>query len=133
MLMHDPEEAREMLARLKTLGVHLAIDDFGTGYSSLSYLKLFPIDRLKIPREFVRDVTCNPGDATIAKAIVSLGNNLNMRVVAEGVERIDQLEFLTSHGCDELQGFYFAQPMTPEEFSVFMTQARSMQTDKQQS
>ena len=133
MLMHDPEEAREMLARLKTLRVHLAIDDFGTGYSSLSYLKLFPIDRLKIPREFVRDVTCNPGDATIAKAIVSLGNNLNMRVVAEGVERIDQLEFLTSHGCDELQGFYFAQPMTPEEFSVFMTQSRSMQTDKQQS
>lgn len=121
MLMQDPETAQVILARLKELGVHLAIDDFGTGYSSLSYLKQFPIDRLKIPREFVRDVTCNPGDATITKAIVSLGNNLNMRVVAEGVERIDQLEFLVSHGCDELQGFYFAQPMTSEEFSVYLT------------
>ena len=121
MLMQEPETAQQTLAQLKALGVHLAIDDFGTGYSSLSYLKLFPIDRLKIPREFVRDITCNPDDATIAKAIVSLGNNLNMRVVAEGVERIDQLEFLIEHGCDELQGFYFAQPMTPEEFSDFLS------------
>lgn len=120
MLMQEPETAQQTLAQLKALGVHLAIDDFGTGYSSLSYLKLFPIDRLKIPREFVRDITCNPDDATIAKAIVSLGNNLNMRVVAEGVERVDQLEFLVEHGCDELQGFYFAQPMSPEEFSAFL-------------
>lgn len=124
MLMQEPESARETLSRLKTLGVHLAIDDFGTGYSSLSYLKLFPIDRLKIPREFVRDITSNPDDATIAKAIVSLGNNLNMRVVAEGVERIEQLEFLVQHGCDELQGFYFAQPMTPDEFSDFLAHPR---------
>ncbi len=125
ILMQAPDEARETLNDLKALGVHLAIDDFGTGYSSLSYLKLFPIDRLKIPREFVRDITSNPDDATIAKAIVSLGNNLNMRVVAEGVERIDQLEFLVSHGCDELQGFYFAQPMSSDEFAEFLSQART--------
>lgn len=125
MLMQAPDEARETLDKLKALGVHLSIDDFGTGYSSLSYLKLFPIDRLKIPREFVRDITSNPDDATIAKAIVSLGNNLNMRVVAEGVERIDQLEFLVSHGCDELQGFYFAQPMSSDEFAEFLNQIRN--------
>jgi EAL domain-containing protein (putative c-di-GMP-specific phosphodiesterase class I) len=129
MLMQAPEEARETLNKLKALGVHLAIDDFGTGYSSLSYLKLFPIDRLKIPREFVRDITCNADDATIAKAIVSLGNNLNMRVVAEGVERIDQLEFLVSHGCDELQGFYFAQPMSSDEFGEFLSQIRTAPCD----
>jgi len=112
MLMSDPDAAVLTLKNLRTYGVRLSVDDFGTGYSSLSHLKRFPLDALKIDRAFVRDVTIDADDATIAVAIISLAHSLSLTVVAEGVETAAQLDFLRSHGCDEMQGYYFARPLT---------------------
>jgi predicted signal transduction protein with EAL and GGDEF domain len=112
MLMSDSEEAVRVLDSMKKCGIRLSVDDFGTGYSSLAYLKRFPLDSLKIDRAFIRDMTTDSGDATIAKAIISLAQNLKLKVVAEGVETWAQLEFLRDHACDEMQGFLFARPMS---------------------
>ena len=111
MLMRDPQQAVQILARLKHLGVRLSVDDFGTGYSSLAYLKQFPLDALKIDRAFISNITSDADDAAIAIAIVNLAHNLNLKVVAEGVETEAQVNFLIHQGCDTLQGFYFARPM----------------------
>jgi diguanylate cyclase (GGDEF)-like protein len=111
MLMHDPQQAVQILGRLKQLGVRLSVDDFGTGYSSLAYLKQFPLDALKIDRAFISNITSDADDAAIAIAIVNLAHNLNLKVVAEGVETGAQVNFLIQQGCDILQGFYFAKPM----------------------
>ena len=111
LVMADVDKAVEKLTMLKALGLQLSIDDFGTGYSSLSYLKRFPINELKIDRTFVRDIADDPDDAAIVLAIISLAHNLNLRVVAEGVETIQQITYLQSHGCDELQGYYFGRPL----------------------
>jgi diguanylate cyclase (GGDEF)-like protein/PAS domain S-box-containing protein len=108
----DPQMNVETMDRLKELGARLTIDDFGTGYSSLSYLKRFPIDRLKIDASFVRDVASDRDDAAIATAIIGLGRTLGLRVVAEGVETTAQLDFLRREGCDEIQGYLVAKPMT---------------------
>jgi len=112
LLMREPEEAARTLRHLEHMGIRLAIDDFGTGYSSLSYLKRFPIAALKIDRTFVSDVTTNPGDAAITLAIVNLAHSLGMKVVAEGVETAEQLDFLKTNGCDEVQGYLFS-PAVP--------------------
>ena len=114
IVMEDAEIAVQTLRRLKALGVQIAIDDFGTGYSSLSYLKRFPIDRIKIDQSFVRNITTDADDATIAHAIISLSRSMNLRTVAEGVETREQQEFLHSLKCDEVQGFYFSHPL-PEQ------------------
>jgi diguanylate cyclase (GGDEF)-like protein/PAS domain S-box-containing protein len=111
MLMSDAEEAVRMLNTMRSYGVRLSVDDFGTGYSSLAYLKRFPLDALKIDRAFIRDVTTDSDDASIALAIISLAHSLKLKVVAEGVETQAQLEFLKAHGCDEMQGYYFARPL----------------------
>jgi diguanylate cyclase (GGDEF)-like protein/PAS domain S-box-containing protein len=111
MIMHKGEETVRTLRRLKDLGVWLSIDDFGTGYSSLSYLKKFPIDRIKIAQEFVRDLTTDPGDAAIVEAIIAMAHSLRTAVIAEGVETREQLHFLLSHGCEEMQGYYFSKPL----------------------
>ena len=108
----DPQMNVSTMDRLKQIGARLTIDDFGTGYSSLSYLKRFPIDRLKIDASFVRDVASDHDDAAIATAIIGLGRTLELRVVAEGVETPEQLEFLRREGCDEIQGYLVAKPMT---------------------
>lgn len=108
----DPQMNIATMNRLKQIGVRLTIDDFGTGYSSLSYLKRFPIDRLKIDASFVRDVASDRDDAAIATAIIGLGRTLGLRVVAEGVETPEQLAFLRREGCDEIQGYLVARPMT---------------------
>jgi diguanylate cyclase (GGDEF)-like protein/PAS domain S-box-containing protein len=113
-VMHDAEQFIAMLTELKRLGVSISLDDFGTGYSSLSYLKRFPVDRLKVDRSFVLDIATDSDDATIVKAIIALGHNLGLKVVAEGVETAEQLEFLLVNQCDELQGFYFGAPMSAE-------------------
>ncbi|MBA4742700.1 MAG: EAL domain-containing protein, partial [Azoarcus sp.] len=115
-IMGHEDLAGERLRALKALGVTLAIDDFGTGYSSLAYLKRFPIDVLKIDREFVRDVPHDVSDMEIASAIVAMARTLRMRVVAEGVETGDQLEFLRGQSCDLYQGFLFSPPVQPDAF-----------------
>ncbi|HTG95199.1 MAG TPA: GGDEF domain-containing protein, partial [Pyrinomonadaceae bacterium] len=104
-IMKEPEKAIDKLNKLRDLGIKIAIDDFGTGYSSLSYLKRFPIDTLKIDKTFVADVSTDEDDAAIAKAIVMMGHALDMSVIAEGVETPQQLEYLTSLGCDAIQGY----------------------------
>lgn len=116
MVMHDPVEATATLHELKGLGLRLSMDDFGTGYSSLSYLKSFPIDILKIDRSFVQDITTDASGAAIVRAIISLAHSLKLKVVAEGVETIEQLDFLREHDCDEMQGFYFSPAVPAEDF-----------------
>jgi diguanylate cyclase (GGDEF)-like protein/PAS domain S-box-containing protein len=111
-LVQDSTATLAVLQGLKELGLKLALDDFGTGYSSLNHLKRFPIDTLKIDRSFVRTVTTNPDDAGIVRAVISMGKNLHMRVVAEGIETREQLAFLRGHECPFGQGYLFSQPLT---------------------
>jgi len=111
MLMDDVEGAVDTLHKLKALGVHLAIDDFGTGYSSLSYLRRFPIDKLKVDRSFITNVTTNSGDASVTQAIIAVAHNLGLKVTAEGVEEAPQLDFLRQNNCEEVQGYYFSKPL----------------------
>jgi diguanylate cyclase (GGDEF)-like protein/PAS domain S-box-containing protein len=111
ILLQDVEETMETLAALKELGVHIAVDDFGTGYSSLNYLKDFPIDTLKIDRSFIHAMRAGSRDARLAQAIVAMGQSLQLRVIAEGVETDEQLDLLKGFGCDEVQGYLLGRPM----------------------
>ena len=111
LIMQDVQQAVETMHRLEQLGVHLAIDDFGTGYSSLASLKRFPVGRLKIDRSFVKDLPNDSDDAAIARAVISLAHTLQLRVIAEGVETREQVDFLRGAGCDEIQGFYLSRPI----------------------
>jgi len=113
-LMADAAAARDRLIALKELGLQLSIDDFGTGYSSLAYLKRFPIDELKIDQSFVRTMLDDAADLAIVRSIIALGHALGLRLVAEGVEQVQQAEQLQALGCDELQGYYFARPMSAD-------------------
>ncbi len=117
IVMENVPETIMTLTDLKVRGIHLAIDDFGTGYSSLSYLKHFPFDRLKIAQEFVRDISVDPEDAAIVEAITAMATSLGLQVVAEGVERKEQLDFLRRRRCHEMQGFYFAHPLEAAEMA----------------
>ena len=117
-LMSDSEAAVQALRNMKALGIRLSVDDFGTGYSSLSYLKRFPLDALKIDRTFIRDVTTDAEDATIAKAVINLAHSLRLKVIAEGVETAEQLDFLRAHACDEIQGYYFSRPLSAEDMTA---------------
>jgi diguanylate cyclase (GGDEF)-like protein len=116
VVMQNASEAIVTLEKLSRMGIHVSIDDFGTGYSSLSYLKRFPIDKLKIDRSFIRDVSSDMDDAAIVRATIGLAHNLRLKVVAEGVETADQLQFLRSLGCDEYQGYYKSHPLAAAEF-----------------
>jgi diguanylate cyclase (GGDEF)-like protein/PAS domain S-box-containing protein len=123
-LMENPERTIKLLDQLYALGLHLAIDDFGTGYSSLSALQQFPISTLKIDKSFVRHVSTNPDDATIVSTIVQMGRNLNMDVVAEGIENEDQLVFLQKLGCTFAQGLLFGDPMSSDSYlELLLSQA----------
>jgi EAL domain-containing protein (putative c-di-GMP-specific phosphodiesterase class I) len=115
-IMSQTEEALSVLHRLKKLGVQLAIDDFGTGYSSLSYLKRLPLDILKIDQSFVRGLPDDPHDAAIVRAIIALGRSMQLTVIAEGVENLEQQQFLADEGCEQIQGYIVSLPLRSEEF-----------------
>ena len=120
VLMQHVESTAATLKALKDMGATLAIDDFGTGYSSLSYLRRFPIDALKLDRSFVQEITSDTSDAIIISAVINMGKSLKQRVIAEGVETVNQLAFLQAHGCDEGQGYYFSRPMVPQQFAKLL-------------
>lgn len=122
-VMHDAEQFVATLNELNDLGVQIAIDDFGTGYSSLSYLKRFPVDRLKVDRSFVQDIATDTDDAAIVRAIIALGHNLGLRVVAEGVETEQQLQFLRENHCDEMQGYLYGHPLDAIAFAATLEAA----------
>ena len=120
LVIEDPARAMKILSALQAIGVRIAVDDFGTGYSSLAQLKRFPVDSLKIDRSFVQDIPGEPNDAAIVKAIIAMGHALNLKVIAEGVETADQLNFLQRHDCDAIQGYYLSQPLSVDQLRDFM-------------
>jgi len=115
LLVSDDKNVLTTLHELRDLGIELSIDDFGTGYSSLSYLKLFPLTCLKIDRSFIMDMTTDPESAALVEAILSMAQSLGLKVIAEGVEEREQVEFLKQRNCDRIQGFYFSRPIPREE------------------
>lgn len=120
IMMGDAKAALEFLSTMHEMGVQLSIDDFGTGYSSLNYLKNLPVDKLKVDQSFVRDIEIDSSDAAIVRSIISLGHRLDLRVIAEGVETLAELDFLRMRGCDEIQGYYFSRPLPADEFERFI-------------
>jgi EAL domain-containing protein (putative c-di-GMP-specific phosphodiesterase class I) len=121
MLMQDTSDVVRTLQGLRELGVRLAIDDFGTGHSSLMNLKRFPIDKLKIDRTFIRDTPGDPDDVAITAAIIDLARNMGITSIAEGVDRLDQLDFLSHRGCDEAQGYLFAKAMPADQIAAWLS------------
>ncbi|MFK8018711.1 MAG: EAL domain-containing protein [Pseudomonadales bacterium] len=121
-LIEDVDHSIETLAQLKNIGISIALDDFGTGYSSLSYLKKFWLDVLKIDQSFIRDLLTEPQDAAIVESTINLAHRLGMTVVAEGVEEIEHLQWLTERGCDATQGYYFSPPLNPEKFEAWLSE-----------
>lgn len=119
-LMQNEAVAVQVLSEIKEIGVGVSLDDFGTGYSSLSYLKRFPVDTVKIDRSFVKDMTVDSDDAAIVSAILAIGRQLDLLVVAEGVETAQQRDLLIVGGCDQLQGYYFSPPVPADEFAVLL-------------
>lgn len=124
LLVEDAHDVVDSINKIKQLGVKFALDDFGTGYSSLSYLKRFPFDILKIDRAFVKDVTENPEDASLCKAIVAIAESLKLSVIGEGVETKEQLDFLRAIGADMVQGYYFSKPLEPRAFLEYQAAFR---------
>ena len=127
-LMTDPEESAGVLKQLRKMGISVAIDDFGTGYSSLSYLRRFPIDKLKIDRSFIRDVTISRTDESIVRAIVSLARSVGLKVVAEGIESAEQLEFVTRLECDQWQGYHCCAPQPAARFEAMLEDRNGTRT-----
>jgi EAL domain-containing protein (putative c-di-GMP-specific phosphodiesterase class I) len=120
LLLEDMEVVISTMKALRKIGVKFSIDDFGTGYSSLSYVKKLPIDEIKIDKSFVHDVSWDEGDRAIIRSILSLAHSLNLKVVAEGVETLEQRDFLYSEGCFFYQGFFYGKPLTEENFDLLV-------------
>lgn len=116
MVMQNAQRTMATLAALKAMGVRLAVDNFGVGYSSLAQIKRFPIDAIKIDHSFIKDIVDNIEDQAITTAIISMGKMLDMKVIAGGVETAEQKNFLLAQGCDQIQGFYFSEPIPPDQF-----------------
>ncbi len=129
VLMHNVQQIIPVLAGLRQLGVRLSVDDFGTGYSSLSYLKRFPLDAVKVDRSFVQDITADPDDASITRAVINMAHNLKLKVVAEGVESQGQLTLLVANQCDEIQGYYFSRPVPAAEMERMLAEGRAVPAD----
>ena len=108
------------MGALKRLGIRFSIDDFGTGYSSLAYLRRLPLDEIKIDRSFVRDITTDPSDVSLADIMITMAERLGLEVVAEGVETDEQLDFLRAKGCKIFQGYYFSRPQPVEDFTELL-------------
>lgn len=120
ILMQNPSASINILDKLIAMGIRLSLDDFGTGYSSLSYLKRFPIDAVKLDQSFVREITTNVSDAAIARAVIAMAHSMKLEVIAEGVETLEQLEFLRSLSCDEMQGYFVSHPVPAEECEILL-------------
>lgn len=120
IMMGDSDQALNILGNIQKMGVQMSIDDFGTGFSSLSYLKRLPVNTLKIDQSFVRDVDTDDRNASIVRSIIGLGHRFNLKVIAEGVETLEQLDFLRVRGCDRIQGYYFSRPLPAHEFLQFI-------------
>jgi len=125
-MARNAERVIDIMSLLRELGVRFSVDDFGTGYSNLGYLKRFQLDGLKIDQSFVRNVDTNPGDAAIARAVISLARSLQLDVTAEGVENAAQCEFMKRNTCDEIQGFYFSRPVSPEALASMLREGRRL-------
>jgi EAL domain-containing protein (putative c-di-GMP-specific phosphodiesterase class I) len=125
LIMQDVELAVATMKELQGLGVHLSIDDFGTGYSSLSALKHFPVARLKIDKSLIDGLPADENDRAVASAVISLGQKLNLKVIAEGVETDAQVEFLRENHCDEMQGYHFSRPIAAREIEELLRAAQN--------
>ena len=126
ILMKEGDSSVHVLNEFKKMGLSVSVDDFGTGYSSLNYLKRLPLDILKIDRSFVEDIEINSDDTTIIKTIIAMAHNLNLKVIAEGVETMEQMDFLIKHGCEEAQGYLFSKPLPADEFEqLFQDQQKA--------
>ncbi len=126
LMMENVQQALTMLQQFHDMGISLSLDDFGTGYSSLNYLKRFPIHELKIDQSFVRDLVLNSDDAAITKAIISLAHSLQLSVIAEGVETQEQLDYLKTNGCDEIQGYYFSRPLPADALTKLLQEGHNL-------
>jgi EAL domain-containing protein (putative c-di-GMP-specific phosphodiesterase class I) len=129
-VMSDAEESIHILEAISRMGVLVSVDDFGTGYSSMSYLRRFPIDKLKIDRCFIEQMTGRAEDASIVRAIISLAHSLRLKVIAEGVETPEQLQLLAELGCDQYQGFYFSPALLPLQFAALVNSEPSATDDE---
>ena len=116
MVLENMEETIACMNELGKMNISFSLDDFGTGYSSLQYLKRLPLYQLKIDQSFVRDISSDPSDRAIVSTIIAMAKNLNLRVIAEGVETVEQHQFLLNEGCNEFQGYYFGKPMPISDF-----------------
>ena len=123
--MEDPENTLKILSKLHDMGIRIAIDDFGTGYSSLSYLKMFDIDYLKIDKSFVDNLEGNANDITLCDAIILMAHTLGLKVIAEGVETVEQKKILADAGCDFAQGYLFSRPVPADEFEIILNSGNS--------
>lgn len=126
MLIGDLDQLSAILIDIKKLGVSFSLDDFGTGYSSLSYLQKFPIDELKVDRSFIIEIPQNEDGNTIVRAIIAMAHTLGQKVVAEGVEKVDQFEFLRTYNCDVIQGYYFSKPLNKNDFTEYLNNQKKI-------
>ena len=124
--MRNIDTSTYKMRELVDAGAHITIDDLGTGLCSLSYLKKFPLSTLKIDRSFINEIICDANDAIIIVALIAMAKNLNLKIVAEGVETEAQLDFLKQQQCDEIQGFIFSKPVTADEFEKFLEQDKHL-------
>ena len=127
VMMTNPKKSIDILNQLNELGIEIAVDDFGTGYSSLAYLKQLPLSKLKIDKSFIMDMMKDDNDAMIVRSTIDLAHNLNMKVIAEGIEEIEMLELLTILGCESGQGYFISRPKSEDDLQQWI-----LETDKEQ-